>query len=215
MGMSAGDLAHCRTTVNAFMPESTTNSRTGLSRPCALAFAGGYLRFPGMPYYLRVPEWDLTLAEGDGLQVGDFETVAGLGKYTVLAVRNPTSFSVSTDASLFRTEYDAGSGVPWKTNATVTFYQPELDLTLSNVKVYIRRLNDRDQLTQPLNQYDYAVILGPGLTYPSSNVHVGSNSRMIWDALPGEVTLEAPLVNAGLVPVVTLHFAVRGAGQIR
>lgn len=94
----AGVLADLRTLTNRSLPSTAVIARTSASVPCRVNDATAGTHIPGVPHYMHLRQWTLTLPDGTDALAWDILTVSGrfAGDYLVTAISSPTSLSAST-----------------------------------------------------------------------------------------------------------------------
>jgi hypothetical protein len=97
MAIRPDELTALRAVRNGLMPDSATNSRTGLTTACRVTAETRYApRMPGVPPEQRQLRWAITLPDGTDVQNGDMLAVTEKGQYLVIEVLNPISYSTAT-----------------------------------------------------------------------------------------------------------------------
>jgi len=193
--ISASDLAGIRTSVDALLPETCVNSRTGLTIHCLVDIQTKTVRVPGLPFFMAPTRWDFTMPYTADVRVGDQLDRGGGGVFEVLQLDASDSNVVQTVAYTVKLNTNAIVA-----NATVTFSRRIAGVVTSSAAtpVYIQPLRDEERLVLNLVNFSWRVY------FPSdtaiSGVPIAAEDLIVWSGLKsGRAILNRPAVYVGPV----------------
>lgn len=154
-GLSAADMAGMKTCIQAFMPNTVTNQRTGVTLPCQVGFEKAQLsRLEAVPFWLHTPKWRVTVPLAFNgvpvdIAIGDRLVEPIKGTYAVTEVESPDSYAISINTY---------SALLHPTGGTIII--PNQTLQFRTTRSGVTQMLSLDGRCQPLSISAKAELLG-------------------------------------------------------